>query len=203
MFQHDPTDWQFVLWSSFTLEFLSRAALSNVSPTLLADQKNWHNLFHALGHEPNAKKFTPKSIIVAEVLSRLREIYPEFNSELEVFCIGHTGMRNAELHSGDMPYEGLSQSAWLANFYQASTILLNTMNKELADLVGDETANLAPKLITAAADNAAKTVSRKINSHGAVWDEKDGDEKETLIEQAKIWATKHTGHRVACPSLSR
>jgi len=56
MLQYDPTDWQFVLFSSFSLEFLSRSALSNVSPALLADQKNWHNLYHALGFEPNAKK---------------------------------------------------------------------------------------------------------------------------------------------------
>ncbi|WP_288356080.1 hypothetical protein [uncultured Cycloclasticus sp.] len=202
MLQHDPTDWQFVLWSSFALEFLSRAALSNVSPVLLADQKNWHNIFHALGHEPNAKKFLPKSIIVADVLSRLSEIYPDFNSELELFCIGHTGMRNAELHSGDMPYDGLKQSAWLANYYRASAILLGTMGKELADLIGDDTAKLASQLINAAADDAAKAVMGKIKSHKTVWNEKESAEKETLLEQAKAWATKHLGHRVDCPACN-
>ena len=200
MLEHDPTDWQFVLWSSFALEFLSRAALSNVSPVLLADHKNWHNLFHALGYVPNAKKFLPKSIIVADVLSRLSEIYPAFTSELEAFCIRHTGMRNAELHSGDTPYEGLSQSAWLASFYQASTVLLETLGKELADLIGDDAAELASKLIDAAADDAAKAVSGKIKSHKNVWDEKEDTEKETLIKQAKLWATKHIGHRIDCPA---
>ena len=202
MLQNDPTDWQFILWSSFALEFLSRAALSNVSPVLLADQKNWHNLYHALGHEPNAKKFLPKSIIVADVLSRLGEIYPEFNSELEAFCIGHTGMRNAELHSGDTPYEGLSQSSWLANFYKASTVLLQTMGKDLADLIGNNAAELASILIEAAADDAANAVSGKIKSHKTVWNEKDDEEKERLKNQAGVWATKHIGHRVECPACS-
>ncbi len=202
MHQYDPTDWQFVLWSSFALEFLSRAALSNVSPVLLADQKNWHNLFHALGHEPNAKKFLPKSIIVADVLSRLSEIYPKFSSELELFCNGHTGMRNAELHSGDMPYEGFKQSAWLANYYRASAALLETMGKNLADLIGDDAAELASKLIDAAADDTAKAVTGKIKSHKMVWDGKDTAEKETLSKQAELWATKHLGHRVNCPACN-
>lgn len=202
MFQHDHTDWQFVLWSSFALEFLSRAALSNVSPVLLADQKSWHNLFHALGYKPNATKFLPKSISVTEVLSRLSEIYPEFNSELGGFCMGHTGMRNAELHSGDMPYEELKQSAWLAKFYRASTVLLKPMGKELADLIGDEAAKLASKLIDAEADDAAKAVTGKIKSHKSVWDDKEDSEKETLCKQAKLWATKHIGHRVACPACA-
>lgn len=200
MLQYDPTDWQFVLFSSFSLEFLSRSALSNVSPVLLADQKNWHNLYHALGFEPNTKKFLPKSIIVADVLSRLGDIYPEFNSEIEAFCLAHTGMRNAELHSGNSPYEGLSQSSWLPNFYKACSVLLKTMEKELADLIGDDAAELASKLISAALDDAAKAVSGKIKSHKAVWDEKEKADKEKLAKQAEVWATKHVGHRVDCPA---
>lgn len=32
-------DWKYGLWSSLSLELLARAALSNVSPVLLADSK--------------------------------------------------------------------------------------------------------------------------------------------------------------------
>jgi len=200
MNEHDATDWQFVLWSSFALEFLGRAALSNVSPVLLADPKNWNNTLHALGYEPTEKKFLPKSIAISLVLSRLGEIYPDFDNELVKFCIGHTGMRNAELHSGDLPYDDLKQSLWLPSYYRAWTVLLNTMGVTLAELLGSKTADVAAKLIAAAADDAAKTVLGKVHSHKAVWDEKGAGEKDTLVKQAEVWATKHYGHRVKCPS---
>jgi hypothetical protein len=109
-------------------------------------------------------------------------------------------MRNAELHSGNAPYEGLSQSSWLPNFYQACSVLLKTMGKELADLIGDDAAELASKLINAALDDAAKAVSGKIKSHKTVWDEKEKADKEMLAKQAEVWATKHVGHRVDCPA---
>lgn len=195
---HDPADWQYVLWSSFTLEFIARAALSNVSPLLLADQRNWHNLYHALGYQPNEKKFLPKSITIGEVLSRLEDIYSDFNSELKKFCILHTGKRNAELHSGEVPYEGLKQSAWLSSFYSASDVLLKTMGKDLLDLFSQEATNVAKALIEASAHDAAKAVNGKIKTYQEEWNSKS--DKETLRDQAKLWATKHIGHRVDCPS---
>lgn len=200
MHLHAPSDWQFALWSCFTLEFLARAALSHVSPALLADHRSWHNTYYALGHMPNASKFTPKSISVADVLSRLGEIYPTFSSDLVAFCVAHVARRNSELHSGDSPYEGLKQSTWLATYYKASAILLGTMKKELADLFGADAAILATKLIESAADEAAKAVSGKIKSHRTVWNEKEAGEKSLLQKQAEAWATKHNGHRVKCPA---
>jgi len=74
MLEQDRDDFRFALWSAFALEILGRAALAKVHPTLLADASNWHNLYHALGHEPKAKKFSPRSIAIAEVFVRLGEI---------------------------------------------------------------------------------------------------------------------------------
>jgi hypothetical protein len=50
--QHEPSDGsEHALWSSLALELLARAALSNVSPALLADtsERSWQHLFHSLG----------------------------------------------------------------------------------------------------------------------------------------------------------
>lgn len=92
--------WQFGLWSSLSLELLARAALSNISPVLLADSKNWRNITFALGNAPTAKKFNAISISTKEVLARLTELLPEFTEEMAGFCSKHTDDRNAELHSG-------------------------------------------------------------------------------------------------------
>jgi hypothetical protein len=202
MSQYEANDWQFGLWASFALELLARSALSNVSPTLLADSGNWRNTLHSLGHQPTANKFLPKSVAISEVLTRLGEIYPDFNTELSKFCIGHTGMRNAELHSGDLPYDELKHSSWLPSYYRACAVLLKTMDLTLSDHFGGDVAEVADKLMAAALDNAAKEVNGKIKSHYAVWEGKSKDEKELLVKQALVWATKQAGHRADCPACS-
>ncbi len=62
-------DWRFGLWSSLSLELLARAALANISPTLLASGKDWRNTNYALGNPPSKKDFKPVSAVSAEVFS--------------------------------------------------------------------------------------------------------------------------------------
>ncbi len=57
-YPHD--DWRFAFWSTLLLELLARAALSHISPVLLADPKDWNNAYHALGFSPKASKFAPE-----------------------------------------------------------------------------------------------------------------------------------------------
>ena len=101
--------WEHALWSGLSLELVARAALSNLSPALLADVQNQRlgNLAHALGFPPFEAKFSPTSIGTIAVLARLRTLLPDFDTELESFCATHVGRRNAELHSGTMPYDGV------------------------------------------------------------------------------------------------
>ena len=127
------------------LELLARAALSNVSPALLADygDRNWSSLLHSLGFTPTEPKFSPRSISIVEVLRRLGEILPNFNKEIENFCKAHTGMRNGELHSGENPFDGVAVSAWHPKFYKAVEILLASMSMELNELIGETEAATA------------------------------------------------------------
>jgi hypothetical protein len=198
----DSTTWEHALWSSLALEFLARAALSNVSPALLADvsEKNWSSLYHSLGFTPKEKLFSPKSIPIADVLRRLGEILPEFDTETERHCKAQIGRRNEELHSGETPFDGLAASSWHAGFYKASQILLSSMAMELKDLVGVEMATTAEKIIAAAADEKAKAVKGDVAAHAKVWEGKDKEDREKLSLAAETWATKQAGHRVSCPA---
>lgn len=82
----ESDNWEYALWSGFSLEFLARAALANVSPALLAEtDKGWGSLYHALGFKPIEERFTPKSIAVSEVFKRLAAILPDFTKEHESF----------------------------------------------------------------------------------------------------------------------
>ena len=44
-----PDDWQHRLWASLSLELLARAALANISQTLLEDRQNWRNINPTVG----------------------------------------------------------------------------------------------------------------------------------------------------------
>jgi hypothetical protein len=199
MLSHSRDDWRFGLTSTFVLEFLARASLANTSPTLLANPKNWSNLYFSLGHTPNTPKFIPKSIDISEVFSRLRYINPAFTSELEGFAAKHISRRNEELHAGSAPFDGLSTS-WLAKFYETCTVFLASIGEELDVLLGNEESQIAVQLIAASKDESAKAVAKAISAHKTVWETKDSAEKENLKKKASAWATRQAGHRVICPS---
>lgn len=191
-------DWQYGLWSALSLELLARAALSNFSPVLLADSKNWRNITFALGGAPTAKKFSPVSISTKEVLARLTELLPNFTEEIAGFCSKHTENRNAELHSGEVIFGKCGTSDWLPKFYQASEVLLKSMGKSLADFVKDH--KHAESLIESISDAAAKSVTQDISAHSKVWSNKSLEEKDEAVLQATAWATRQSGHRVSCPA---
>lgn len=193
-------DWQYGLWSSLALELLARSALSNISPVLLADAKNWRNISFALGNAPTAKKFNPISISTKEVLARLTELLPDFTEEMAGFCSKHTDDRNAELHTGEVIFGKSGTANWLPRFYQACEALLKSMGKTLDDLIDDS--DHAESLIKSLTDVAAKSVKQDISAHSKAWSIKSGAEKQDAALQAKTWATRQFGHRVECPSCS-
>ncbi|MDE2577764.1 MAG: hypothetical protein KGL46_03070 [Hyphomicrobiales bacterium] len=203
MGEFDSDAWQYALWSSLALEFLARAALANVSPALIADtDKSWSSLYHALGFTPTEERFAPKSITVNEVFKRLTAIFPAFAKEHESFGVQHTGRRNAELHSGELAFDGVKGSSWQPRFYQTCEVLLTSMGVTLEDFLGQDEAKVARKLITAAADESAKSVKGEVDAHKKVWFSKPNNDRKTLITQASVWATRQAGHRVDCPACT-
>jgi hypothetical protein len=199
MLTHSRDDWHFALMSTFVLEFLARAALAKLSPTLLAESKDWNNLYFALGETPTAPRFIPRSINVSTVLSRLREILPTFTPELEGFAAQHLNRRNEELHAGSTPFDGL-KSNWLPTYYTTCSVLLESMGESLDLLFGAKEAKVAETLIAASKDESAKAVMKAIAAHQAMWESKDAKERAKLANQASTWATRQTGHRVICPA---
>lgn len=195
-------DWRFAFWSSLALELLARAGLANVSPALLADPKDWNNLYYALGFPPKTPKFIPRSLDIALVLSRLSGTMPNFSTELEGFCAAHMSKRNEELHSGQTPFDSVTSSRWLPTFYRACEVILQSMGQNLEAFVGAAEAQVASELIAAAADESAKAVRKLIQAHETVWERKNAEEKNKMAAQSSTWATKHDGHRVKCPSCN-
>ncbi|MEG3159427.1 hypothetical protein U1763_02825 [Sphingomonas sp. LB2R24] len=197
----DKDLWDHALWTSLSLELLARAALANVHPVLLAEpDKAGANIISALGFEPVEKRFAPKSIAISDVFRRLTIVLPDFLAEHESFGIQHTGQRNAELHSGELAFDGVKGASWQPRFYATCKVLLTSMDLTLESFVGSEEAKAAEEVIAAASDESAKAVRGDIDAHRKVWMAKGDDERSTATEQAKIWAKRQTGHRVDCPA---
>ena len=200
MLAYPNDDWRFAFWSTLLLELLARAALSHISPVLLAEPRDWNNIYYALGFSPKASKFVPKSIDISSVLGRLREIQPAFRPELEGFAIVHMSRRNEELHSGSSPFDSIGSSSWLPSFYESCDVLLQSLGSSLKQFLGKEEAKIAATMIAASHDVAAKAVLKSVQAHKTIWEDKSKEEQKRLLAQASTWATRHDGHRVKCPA---
>ncbi|RNF31619.1 hypothetical protein NM04_06370 [Massilia aurea] len=187
-------------WSAAMLELLARATLSNISPILLADEKNWRNLSFALGKHPTTKRFNPVSIGIKEVLVRLNELEPRITSEITNFCASHFDKRNSELHSGEFAFANYRSSTWLPKFYHAAEVFLVCLNKSIEDLFSE--VDHIRGLIDSLSDQAAQSVTSDISAYKKVWSDKSADDKTVSEQRAKVWSSRHTGHRVQCPACS-
>jgi len=195
---YPPAEWLFGFWSSLALELLVRAALAKVSPVLLADQSKWQNLHYALGKELPSARFNPTSIGTKDVHARLAELLPSFNKEIQGFCAKHADRRNAELHTGELAFSTYGTSEWLARFYQACEILLQSIDKDLGDLFSDP--GSATSMIESLKDEAAMAVKADINAHERVWSGKAEEDRQEAIAKASVWAILQVGHQVSCPA---
>ncbi len=200
MLKQERGDWLFGFWASLCLEMLLRAVVADTSPVLLADNKDWNNVYFGLGQQPSAAKFTPRSIQTNEVISRLESIAPSFTKEMQNFTTGFVVRRNGELHSGELAFDGLRTSDWLGTFYMTCQVLLEVLGERLDLIFGQEEERLAANLIDALKDDAAKAVMGTIVAHRKVWEEKTEEERETLKQQAELFARRQAGHVVTCPA---
>ncbi len=202
MHRFAANDWQYALWSGLSLELIARAAIANISPTLLADPKNagWRNVYHALGHDTTAMGVSHTSITTREVLNILKELFPEFTKELFDFCVAHTARRNAELHSGEAAFTKVGTAEWLPKFFASCDVLLRAQGKSIEDVF--ENPEPVKEMITSLGDIAAKAVKRDIEIHKAQWAATPPNEQVTSQAAAAAWATRFTGHRVTCPACS-
>jgi hypothetical protein len=200
MHRHDHTDWRFGFWSALCLEVVMRGSAASISPALLADGKDLNHTMYAIGREPTITNYVPKSIDIARLVPVLQQVFADFTKELADFCNGHIIRRNAELHSGDVPFDDLGTSAWLPKFYETCKILLPHCNSSLKDLFGKETAAAAEEHIKGAQDDAAKAVKKQVAAHQTIFEELGEEERKAKEERAAAQATRHDGHVVPCPA---
>jgi hypothetical protein len=173
----------FPFFCALAVEFLTRAALASVHPALIADPKDdGVSILYAFGFAPKGQ---PKTVEMKTVISRLSVIVPSFGELHAKSCLDLVYLRNAELHSGEIPFEGKKEASWLPGFYAAADCICQFMKRDLVDLLGKDQANGARTMIGEAKGERITAVKRKISSHKDVFEAKPSEERDGLRAKAK------------------
>lgn len=193
-------DWERPFWLSLAMEFLARASLTKIHPALNADpESDGVNLLYAFGYE---LKGQPKALPIHAVFLRLQKILETFTEPRRKFCDYFSNLRNQELHTSELPFEGLSETKWLARCYDVCEVLCSHLERTLTDLLGEDEAKSAEALIGALKADKTSTVKSKIAAHKKVFEEKPLRERERIAQQQTLlsqsWFALAT--KVRCPA---
>lgn len=152
----------FHLWCSLALELLGKAALSQVSPALVADPTYRESLFAACGRTVGTDF---KSITAKTVFERMPLLTKRFDAYTTKFCEQMALRRNSELHSGEAPLSDIRLDAWEPKFWHAAEVILSAQSESLEEWLGADAAD-APKALLAHARQAIQSaVASRIELH--------------------------------------
>ena len=162
---------RFGLWCALGLEFLGRAALASISPTLLAEPDRDHRfLLHAL--DRGSEKVARRSIKAQQVFSLCQTLFKEFTEEDLKAALALVGRRNDELHSGNSAFDEYPSKLWIVAFYRICRALTKAMGESLETLLGKNAAAVATKMLAESEKEVRQQVERSIADHRRQFEER-------------------------------
>ena len=132
---------EYQLWASLALELVGKSALAKINPVLVADPTHVESLFAACGRtlSPDVKSISAKT-----VFDRLAHISKDFDLRVRKFCEQMALRRNADLHSGESPFSGMTAESWEKGYWYAAEVILRVQGESLDSWLGTADAK-APK----------------------------------------------------------
>lgn len=123
-----------LLWASLALELLAKAALSRVSPVLIATpSEEGNSLLVATGLIDGDVRF--RSIEAKTVFTRCAKAFKPFNGK-EALKIAHA--RNAYLHTAAPTITKLPADQWWPRYWAQAHVLITALDRYLHDFVGHD-----------------------------------------------------------------
>lgn len=159
---------EFQLWASISLELLGKATLASIHPSLVVDPNSPKGLLVACGYieSDDFKTITAKTLY--DRLSTWLKI-TRFDNKTKDFCMTLSNRRNAELHSGLIPFEGINIEGWTPKFWDVCKILLEFQDKSLSDFIGHQEAKNAEFIINDHTQTLQKTIESRIDRHKLIY----------------------------------
>ena len=131
----------------------------------------------------------------------MEKIVEGFEKPQRELCDFVALLRNAHLHTADLPYDNLTPSKWLPRYYETVTILNEFIGKSLAEFLGPESAEGAEALVKSLSAELKNNVKSKIAAYSKVWKSKTGEEQKVLAQAAISASTRVSWGEAArsCP----
>ena len=180
--KEDDNKSDYQLWASLALELLGKACLAKKHPSLVADPKHSDSLFAASGIN---KGTDIKTITAKTLFCRLHTLIDGFDNHEQEYCKKISERRNAELHSGEAPFENMVLGSWEAKYWHVAELILFDMKLTLQKWLGADQAK-SPLLIVEHARKAmADAATVGVESVRAKFKKLTKSEKEVAIERSK------------------
>lgn len=180
---------EYQLWASLALELVGKAALSKVHPALVADPQHYQSLFAACGRQlsPDIRTITAKTLF-----ERLGHVDKAFDARYQRFCEQMALRRNAELHSGESPFSGMSAEAWAREYWGAVEAILRMKGESFESWLGAEGSKAPAKVLTQAKEALEWAVKDRIVRCKEDFEKKNPDptkraQKVKDTEQFRYW----------------
>lgn len=173
---------EYQLWASLALELLGKSALAKRHPCLIADPQSYVSMFAAAGMSVGTDI---KTITAKTLFERLTHVSKRFDKKTQEFCDSVSLRRNAELHSGEAPFEGVEPSSWEGRFWHAVEIILEARNDSLDQWIGANNAK-APKELLAEYEHALEEAAKvRVTRAAEAFDALPKKEREAARAKAK------------------
>lgn len=150
---------QYQLWASLALELLGKARLAKIHPSLIVDPNNQASMFAASGINIDTDI---KTITWKTVFERLQKISRVFDSRAKKFCDDMALRRNAELHSGEVPFKPMLLESWEGRYWRVIQNILTMMDLTLEEWLGADQAKAPKQLVKQAQDATIKAAGIKL-----------------------------------------
>lgn len=188
-------DDEFALWLLLGLEFLLRAPLAHVHPSLLAAPEG-HAILHAVRIKYDKD---PKSIPTHSVIDRLAHVVPDFDSDRQADARHLSALRNNELHTGAAAVASVKHEIWLPKFMRVAQVIADHLDLDVDALVGESVAALGRKLVDADDKRIRHEVEKRIEASKNFYDGLSDDEID-----GRRWSSSaplpYTLEAVDCPN---
>ena len=179
---------EYQLWASLALELLGKATLAHRHPCLVVDPTHSPSLFVAAGVSATTDV---KTITAKTLFERLRQLIPAFDEKVRLNCQAISERRNAELHSGDIPFKAMKVEAWEARYWYACNIILASMGRNLDEWIGEGEAKEKQQLLAIAAEKLKAGVAVKIEAAKVKIQNLSQKTRDQLIEEAAARGAAH------------
>lgn len=176
----DKSDYQ--LWASLALELLGKACLAKKHPSLVADPTHLVSLLaaSAINMGTDIKTITAKTLF-----DRLHTLVDGFDNQVREYCKELSERRNAELHSGELPFANMELGSWEARYWHATQLVLSDMGLTLEEWLGADQAKSPKQIVEHARQAMADAARIRVESVRAEFETRARREREAAIEESK------------------